>query len=486
MSMQQPRTRRIDRHVIDMNPAVPEDPVQPRRQMADPNPAAPAVKLPPLSHGAHARPVPREYASRPLRQTANPNPAAPAHGLPSLSYAAHIRPPVPIEDDEPLRHAADTNPATPEKKARPLFPLAMRLQRFAIKRIWLILILLCLLPILPFLQSNVTLVFLIRFASAVGKLDDFQALTNLWDFSYGMMGSLSITLLSLFFWWILRAVPLAIGLFSAVKKQRYWVITSWLTVDMLISLLCGILALVSSVQYFGPGYLDGYFDCLCFISACIATILLLCRLFPAYGKRLPLEDSISKSGQRMGAYYGALINWAIYPLLYPFTSGGTWLAMLYNAAFLWAMLYNTVLVFAAAILTLPQKAALEESSQGKSKTTAIILSVLLGALGIDRFYLGYIGLGIVKLITGGGLGIWWIIDLVMICTGALRPADGSAYREETERTQIHPQSSPSVAPAASSAQTLASHIKELHGLFVQGILSQEEYEKKKRQLLERM
>ncbi|HIS03543.1 MAG TPA: TM2 domain-containing protein [Candidatus Pullichristensenella avicola] len=42
----------------------------------------------------------------------------------------------------------------------------------------------------------------------------------------------------------------------------------------------------------------------------------------------------------------------------------------------------------------------------KSKTTAIILSVLLGQLGIDRFYLGYTGLGVVKLITCGGFGVW--------------------------------------------------------------------------------
>ena len=49
----------------------------------------------------------------------------------------------------------------------------------------------------------------------------------------------------------------------------------------------------------------------------------------------------------------------------------------------------------------------------KSKTTAIILSILLGELGVDRFYLGYTGLGILKLITAGGFGIWWLIDLIL-------------------------------------------------------------------------
>ncbi len=61
----------------------------------------------------------------------------------------------------------------------------------------------------------------------------------------------------------------------------------------------------------------------------------------------------------------------------------------------------------------------------KSKTTAIILSILLGELGVDRFYLGYTGLGILKLITAGGFGIWWLIDLILISTGKLTAKDGS-------------------------------------------------------------
>ena len=61
----------------------------------------------------------------------------------------------------------------------------------------------------------------------------------------------------------------------------------------------------------------------------------------------------------------------------------------------------------------------------KSKTTALILSILLGELGIDRFYLGYTGLGILKLITGGGFGIWWLVDIILIATGKLTAKDGS-------------------------------------------------------------
>ena len=61
----------------------------------------------------------------------------------------------------------------------------------------------------------------------------------------------------------------------------------------------------------------------------------------------------------------------------------------------------------------------------KSKTTALILSILLGELGVDRFYLGYVGLGILKLITAGGFGIWWLIDLILIATGKMTAMDGS-------------------------------------------------------------
>jgi TM2 domain-containing membrane protein YozV len=46
----------------------------------------------------------------------------------------------------------------------------------------------------------------------------------------------------------------------------------------------------------------------------------------------------------------------------------------------------------------------------------LVLSILFGGLGVDRFMMGHIGLGILKLITGGGLGIWWLIDWILIAT----------------------------------------------------------------------
>ena len=49
---------------------------------------------------------------------------------------------------------------------------------------------------------------------------------------------------------------------------------------------------------------------------------------------------------------------------------------------------------------------------------------LLGFLGIDRFYLGKIGTGVVKLLTLGGLGIWCLIDLILTLSGVQRDKEG--------------------------------------------------------------
>jgi TM2 domain-containing membrane protein YozV len=50
----------------------------------------------------------------------------------------------------------------------------------------------------------------------------------------------------------------------------------------------------------------------------------------------------------------------------------------------------------------------------------LVLSILLGWCGADRFYAGHIGLGILKLLTFGGFYIWWIIDIIMVATKNIR------------------------------------------------------------------
>ena len=67
---------------------------------------------------------------------------------------------------------------------------------------------------------------------------------------------------------------------------------------------------------------------------------------------------------------------------------------------------------------------MEEEYSDVDWTTLLILSVLLGGLGVDRFFSGHIGLGVLKLLTIGGCGIWALIDIIMIATGKFRDGDG--------------------------------------------------------------
>ena len=68
----------------------------------------------------------------------------------------------------------------------------------------------------------------------------------------------------------------------------------------------------------------------------------------------------------------------------------------------------------------PQQAPVSD----KSFVATWLLSFLIGFLGADRFYLGKIGTGLVKLFTIGGLGIWWLIDWIMVLAGATRDKYG--------------------------------------------------------------
>ncbi len=61
----------------------------------------------------------------------------------------------------------------------------------------------------------------------------------------------------------------------------------------------------------------------------------------------------------------------------------------------------------------------------KEYIIALLFSIFLGYFGIDRFYMGQVGMGIGKLLTGGGCGVWWLIDVILIAT---RSSNDSAGR----------------------------------------------------------
>ncbi len=99
--------------------------------------------------------------------------------------------------------------------------------------------------------------------------------------------------------------------------------------------------------------------------------------------------------------------------------------------------------------------------------------MMFGVLGIDRFYLGYVGIGVLKLLTGGCFGILAIIDAIRIASGQLRPADGSLYEEE-------------IAAAPPPASDPYADLEKLAGLYREGVLTEGEYARMKADCLARI
>lgn len=114
----------------------------------------------------------------------------------------------------------------------------------------------------------------------------------------------------------------------------------------------------------------------------------------------------------------------------------------------------------------------------KSFVATWLLSWLLGGLGVDRFYLGKIGTGILKLITFGGLGIWVLVDLILTLSGAQKDKRGMplhGYQQHKKLAWIvtgavialgifisilSPKPSTQIADAASSAEAEPAAVEE--------------------------
>ena len=118
----------------------------------------------------------------------------------------------------------------------------------------------------------------------------------------------------------------------------------------------------------------------------------------------------------------------------------------------------------------------------------MLLCFFLGGLGIHRFFVGKTGTGILMLITFGGLGIWWLIDLIMIAIGSFTDIEGRAITYQSANT-INTSPSTHVSEKvveAPPAKDLPAEIEKLADLKDKGIITDEEFQQKKQELLDRI
>jgi TM2 domain len=97
----------------------------------------------------------------------------------------------------------------------------------------------------------------------------------------------------------------------------------------------------------------------------------------------------------------------------------------------------------------------------RSRTVALLLAGFLGVFGAHRFYVGKTQTAVLQLITLGGLGLWWLADLIMIGAGAFRDGEGrlvSSWEPESE----HLVTSGTAAAILDELDALRAEVGELH------------------------
>jgi len=120
----------------------------------------------------------------------------------------------------------------------------------------------------------------------------------------------------------------------------------------------------------------------------------------------------------------------------------------------------------------PTAAPPARSVSERSRLTTTLLAVFTGVFGGHRFYVGKTGTGILMLCTLGGLGIWYLVDCVMVATGEFRDARGRrvlrwATDEELYGTAADPHVRGDLESLRSNVQELEERVDFLERLLAQ-------------------
>ena len=129
-----------------------------------------------------------------------------------------------------------------------------------------------------------------------------------------------------------------------------------------------------------------------------------------------------------------------------------------------------------------------ENLSPKEWVVTIILCFFFGGWGVHRFYVGKVGTGLLMLFTLGGFFIWWFIDLIMIACEAFRDKEGRKipYSSQPQTSKVTHTISDAKSDSTADQKLdkkIATELRELSSLKEEGILTEAEFDKKKKELL---